>query len=99
MAITLDASLIAAAILLGLVRWFGPGPLAILLGTIALGGLVAQAVGVEAPPMAIFFWWILLILYLLLGFVFSATSSKETAYRLMEPASEVVILIRRNTFL
>jgi hypothetical protein len=69
----------AAAILLALIRWLGPGPLAIMLGMIAFGGLVAQVAGLEAPPMAVFFWWILLVLYLLLGFWHSATPNDDGA--------------------
>lgn len=65
---------VVAAVLLGLVSLLGAGPLSILLGMIALGGLVAQAVGVEAPPIGVFGWWILLVLYLLLG-LWSATTA------------------------
>ncbi len=67
---------IVAALLLGLVRLFGPGPLAMFFGMIALAGLIAQAVGVETPPIAVFGWWILLVLYILLG-LWSSTTSKE----------------------
>jgi|GEM_PF-1318802 len=67
----------AAAVLLGLVGLFGPGPLAILLGMVALGGLVAQAIGWEAPPIVAFGWWILLVLYLLLALWSSTTEKKE----------------------
>jgi hypothetical protein len=79
----------AAAVLLGLVSLFGPGPLAILLGMIALGGLVAQAVGLEAPVIVVFGWWILLVLYLLLG-LWSSTTNEAGAVSSMSSRSRAV---------
>lgn len=65
-----------AAILLALVSLLGAGTLSIVLGMVALGGLIAQAVGVEAPPTVVLGWWILLVLYLLLGLWHSTTADE-----------------------
>jgi hypothetical protein len=66
----------AAAILLALVSLLGAGTLSIVLGMVALGGLIAQAVGVEAPPIVVLGWWVLLVLYLLLGLWHSTTADE-----------------------
>jgi hypothetical protein len=67
-----------AAMLLGLANLFGTKPLAILLGMIALGGLVALAVRSKFPTIVMFGWWILLVLYLLQG-LWSSTTAQEVA--------------------
>jgi hypothetical protein len=58
-----------AAIALGLIRAFGADNMAIVLGLVALIGLVVQATGVDVPRIVVLGWWILLVLYLLVGIV------------------------------
>jgi hypothetical protein len=66
----------AAAVVLGMVSFLGgPQNAAILLGVVALAGLVFHAVGYEPPPMVALGWWLLLLFYVLLslfGFVWTA---------------------------
>ncbi len=56
-----------AALFLGFSQILGPGTVTLLLGLIALVGLLVQAFGVEMPPLVVLGWWLLLVLYILLG--------------------------------
>ena len=66
----------AAAVMLGFIRIFGADKLSIVLGIIALLGLAANAIGLEAAPIVVFGWWLLLVLYLFVGLI-SALSGKD----------------------
>ena len=56
-----------AAAILGVSSILGSSNVAMLLGLVALAGLLVQAFGVELPPLVVLGWWLLLVLYLLLG--------------------------------
>ena len=56
-----------AVLILGLVTILGSGNVAMLLGLVALAGLLVQAFGVELPPLVVLGWWLLLVLYILFG--------------------------------
>ncbi len=70
----LIAMTIAAAIL-GFVSFMGgPHEAAMMLGVIALAGLVIQAVGYDPPEIVVLGWWLLLVLYIFLSIVASVWS-------------------------
>jgi hypothetical protein len=79
-----------AAVVLGLIRAFGANNMAIVLGLIALIGLVVQAAGFDAPRMVVLGWWMLLVLYLLVGLVAAIVGEDDTASRSV-PQSNVAI--------
>lgn len=55
-----------AAVALGMIGYFGgPGPTATILGSIALIGLIVQALGFAPPQSLILCWWFILVLYVL----------------------------------
>ncbi|TWU22694.1 hypothetical protein [Bythopirellula polymerisocia] len=56
-----------AAVMLTLARIMEPEGAALLLGLIAVIGLVFQIMGVELPGIVVFGWWILLVLYLVMS--------------------------------
>ena len=57
-----------ASVLLGLITWVGsPAIVAMMLGTIALLGLVVHAFGVQLPQIVVLGWWFVLVLYMVLG--------------------------------
>ncbi len=56
-----------AAIVLGLATLLGPDWAALILGGVAVVGLVIQLLGIELPGIVVFGWWILLVLYLLVS--------------------------------
>ena len=56
-----------AALILGFSTIVGAGNVSLLLGLVALVGLLVQAFGVEMPPLVVLGWWLLLVLYILLG--------------------------------
>ena len=60
------ATLTAAAVALGMITFLGDQA-TIIVGLIALAGLVAQAMGYAAPPILILGWWLMLVLYILLS--------------------------------
>lgn len=67
---TLIIAISAAAVLLGVMRLLGgPGPTAVILGFIAVTGLIAHALGFEAPAPLILGWWLILVLYVVLSIV------------------------------
>lgn len=56
------------AFTLGLIRIMGGTEYAaMLLGFIALGGLLLHALGLEPPPIVVLGWWLLLFLYIVIG--------------------------------
>jgi len=55
-----------AAVMLGCSQILGFENAAMLLGFVALVGLLAQAFGVELPPLVVLGWWLLLVLYILI---------------------------------
>jgi hypothetical protein len=55
-----------AAVGLGLISVLGAGPMATILGLIAVAGLVVHALGFEPSQPVIFGWWFILLLYVLL---------------------------------
>ncbi|RIK80323.1 MAG: hypothetical protein DCC67_09525 [Planctomycetota bacterium] len=74
----LFATMTAAAVIVGLIRIFGgAAPLAVILGTLALLGLVVQWAGYDPPPMVVLAWWFLLLAYLVVGVL--ATLSSQAA--------------------
>ncbi len=69
-----------AAVALTLVQLVGGVQHAsLLLGFVALAGLLVQVFGVELPPLVIFGWWVLLVLYILLSLWGAVTSGDEVA--------------------
>jgi len=70
-----------AAVMLTLVRWIGgPQNAALLLGFVALAGLLVQAFEVELPPLVILGWWLLLVLYILVNLWAAFGSGDEVAW-------------------
>jgi hypothetical protein len=64
------AAMVVSALIMGLVQAMGgPANAAILLGFVALGGLVIHAVGVEPPQILVLGWWLVLVMYVLLSIV------------------------------
>lgn len=56
-----------AAVILGISSILVSSNVALLLGLVALAGLLVQAFGVEMPPLVVLGWWLLLVLYIILG--------------------------------
>ncbi len=56
-----------AALILGFAQVLGPSSAALLLGLIALVGLLVQAFGVYLPPVVILGWWMLMMMYIVLS--------------------------------
>ena len=54
-----------AAVILAFAQILGFENAALLLGFVALAGLLVQAFGVELPSLIVFGWWLLLVLYIL----------------------------------
>ena len=65
------ATLTVAAVALGLITLMGGihEHATIIVGLIALLGLVAQALGYAAPPILVLGWWLMLVIYILLSVV------------------------------
>jgi hypothetical protein len=53
-----------ASVILAFAQILGFENAALVLGFVALAGLLVQAFGVELPPLIVFGWWLLLVLYL-----------------------------------
>lgn len=64
----------AVAVSLALLRWITPDYLAVILGFIALGGLVTNAAGYEPPRLVVLGWLVLMVFYLAVG-LFAASSA------------------------
>ncbi len=56
-----------AALILGFAQVLGASNAALLLGLIALVGLLVQAFGVYLPPVVILGWWMLMVMYIVLS--------------------------------
>lgn len=56
-----------AAIMLGFAQLIGGEHATLLLGAVALFGLILQTVGIELPPLVMLGWWLLLVLYILVS--------------------------------
>lgn len=63
-----------AAVAMGLSMLMPLSILAMLLGLIALGGLVANTAGYEPPRLVVLGWWLLMVFYLAVG-LFAASSA------------------------
>jgi hypothetical protein len=63
-----------AAVAMGLSLLIAGEYLAMVLGLIALGGLIANASGYEPPRLVVLGWWLLMIFYLAVG-LFTATNA------------------------
>jgi hypothetical protein len=77
------------AVMLALIRMFGPHNMAVALGLIALVGLVVQAAGLEPPRVVVLGWWMLLVLYLAVGLVAALTGEEEAAMKEASPANSL----------
>ncbi len=81
----------AAALLLGLLSFIGGEQnVALLLGMVALFGLVVHAMGFEPPHLAVLGWWILLVLYILISAV-AAFGNDQAAVAAPPPPFESVL--------
>jgi hypothetical protein len=63
-----------AAVAMGLAMLIPTSILAMLLGLVALGGLVANTAGYEPPRLVVLGWWLLMVFYLAVG-IFAASSA------------------------
>jgi len=63
----------AAAVAMGLSMLMPREYLAMILGLIALGGLVTNASGYEPPRLVVLGWWLLMVFYLAVGLFAAAT--------------------------
>jgi hypothetical protein len=70
-----------AAVMMALIASIGPDRMAIVLGLIALAGLVVQAAGVEAPAVVVLGWWLLLAMYLVVGLIAALRPEDDKASR------------------
>lgn len=70
-----------AAVTLGLIRWQGVDRMAIVLGLVALVGLIVQATGFQAPRIVVLGWWLLLVMYFFLALYEAANLPKKSAGR------------------
>ena len=57
----------AVAVALALLRWITPEYLAMILGFVALGGLVTNAGGYVPPRHVVLAWWLLMVFYMAIG--------------------------------
>ena len=64
------ATMVVAALVMGIVHFMGsPANAAIMLGVVALAGLVIHAVGVEPPGILVLGWWLVLVMYVVVSIV------------------------------
>jgi hypothetical protein len=76
-----------AAVAVGLLRWLGPEVLALVLGVVAVAGLVVHFAGFEPPGLVVLGWWLLLVIYLAVGAWLVAASDAKAARGRVVPAS------------
>jgi len=62
-------ALVCVAIVLGLIFVLGPGPAALVLGIIALVGLIFETAGFDGPRMLVLTWWFLLVTYIFVSII------------------------------
>jgi hypothetical protein len=70
----LFVTMTVAAVAMGLAMLMPLSILAMLLGLIALGGLVANTAGYEPPRLVVLGWWLLMVFYLAVG-LFAASGT------------------------
>jgi small-conductance mechanosensitive channel len=70
----------ATAVLIGILKLMPTEIFSLLLGLIAVAGIVAVMAGFEAPPVLVLAWWILLVLYILVS-IFSQVKQNQAASR------------------
>ncbi len=58
-----------AAVAIWILNVINPQILSLLLGLIAIGGIVATIAGFEAPPIVVLGWWLLLVVYILVAII------------------------------
>jgi hypothetical protein len=58
-----------AAVAIWILNVINPQILSLLLGLIAIGGIVATIAGFEAPPIVVLAWWLLLVVYILVAII------------------------------
>jgi hypothetical protein len=63
----LISTIVISAIIFCLIYFAGSSSAALLLGVVALGGLVVHAVGFEPPGTVILGWWLILVMYVLMS--------------------------------
>jgi len=60
--------MVVAALVMGIIQFMGgPANAAILLGVLALAGLVIHAVGVDPPGILVLGWWLVLVMYVVVS--------------------------------
>ncbi len=70
-----------AAVVMGLLTLMEPRSLSLLLGAIAILGIIASIAGFEAPPILVLGWFLLLVIYLIVGVVAMFTTGDDSAAR------------------
>jgi hypothetical protein len=63
----LIATIAVSTVLFCLIYFVGSGSAALLLGVVALGGLVVHAVGFEPPGTVVLGWWLILVMYVVVS--------------------------------
>lgn len=73
----LIATISISTVIFCLIYFVGSSSAALLLGIVALGGLVVHAMGVEPPGSVVLGWWLILVMYVLMSLLsaFRATAS------------------------
>ncbi len=80
----LIGAMTVAAVLFALVRGLGgPNNAALLLGTLALVGLVVHLIGFDPPPVIVLGWWLLLVLYIVVS-LWAAFASSDVAWHTVD---------------
>jgi hypothetical protein len=78
-----------AAVAVGLLRWLGPEVLALVLGVVAVVGLVVHFAGFEPPGLVVLGWWLLLVIYLAVGaWLVAAADAKAAGRRVLPDSSQ-----------
>lgn len=67
-----------AAVIVWILTFIPPQVFSLLLGLVAVAGIVAVMAGLEAPPILVLAWWILLVLYILVS-IFSQIKQSQAA--------------------
>jgi hypothetical protein len=69
------------AVLVWILTFIPPQVFSLLLGLIAVAGIVAVIAGFEAPPIVVLAWWLLLVLYMLVSIFAQAKGNGQAASR------------------
>jgi hypothetical protein len=83
-----------AVVVVGLLWLMGPHNLAYVLGLIAIAGIIANIVGLDAAPIVVLGWWLLLVLYLVVSLVAMFTDSKDD-----DAAAQATVASTQRVFL